>query len=136
MSTNGLTFPQEPSSIPKWAEEEARQWLNLDEYTLLVSAEQVIGKQLEIVRQPLSNNIWGFSVFNNQLARARIFINSDLPDFWQDFALYHELYHLMHDTRGSEFYQHNTLANMAGFEAKADMFAWAVMLAQDENSIW
>ncbi len=106
---------------------EARPWWNLDEFNILVRAEKASGKTLEIKRVPLTDNLWGLHVARGN--RARIYVNSLLPPFWQRFACYHELYHLLSHPRGEAFWTH-TATPLSSFEYQADLFAWACLLPE------
>jgi len=125
--STGAEFPRPPETLPAWALEEARPWWNLDDFTLLVRAEQRCGRTLELKRVPLTDNLWGLHVARGD--RARIYVNSLLPDFWQRFATYHELYHLLSHVRGEAFWA-CTATPLSSFEHQADIFAWACLLPE------
>jgi Zn-dependent peptidase ImmA (M78 family) len=101
--------------------------MKLSEFDALVKLEGLISMEAETVRVPMSARMWGFTYTNRQLGRCRIHLNSRLPRFWQSFALFHEIHHLLHDSRGCYFWA-QTRANMSGFEYRADQFAWAVLM--------
>ena len=126
-------YPSPPEYIGPSILEEAEEWRGLNEFDVLVKLEEKI-KPLEadIKRIPLSSSFWGFTYVSREYSRCRIHLNSRLPVFWQTFALFHEIHHLLHDSRGCYFWS-QTLANMNGFEYQADQFAWAVMLDDDSD---
>lgn len=122
-------FPPPPSYIEPSIREEAEPWRKLSEFDVLVKLESLISLEAETVRVPMSAQMWGFTYTNRDLHRCRIHLNSRLPRFWQSFALFHEIHHLLHDSRGCYFWS-QTAANMNGFEYQADQFAWAVLMSQ------
>ena len=126
-----IDFPRPPEALPAWALEEARPWWNLDEFSFLVRAEEACGRTLELKRVPLTENLWGLHVARGD--RARIYVNSLLPPFWQRFACYHELYHLLVHRRGEAFWA-RTATPLSSFEYQADLFAWACMLPEWQES--
>ncbi len=128
---SSIDFPRPPEVLPAWALEEARPWWNLDEFSLLVRAEEACGRILELKRVPLTENLWGLHVARGD--RARIYVNSLLPPFWQRFACYHELYHLLVHRRGEAFWA-RTAAPLSSFEYQADLFAWACLLPEWQES--
>jgi len=123
----GAECPRPPETLPAWALEEARPWWNLDDFNLLVRAEQACGRILELKRVPLTDNLWGLHVARGD--RARIYVNSLLPPFWQRFSFYHELYHLLFHPRGEAFWA-LTATPLSSFEYQADLFAWACLLPE------
>jgi Zn-dependent peptidase ImmA (M78 family) len=120
-------FPCPPETLPAWALEEAKPWWNLDDFDLLVYAERACGRMLELKKVPLTDNLWGLHVARGD--RARIYVNSLLPPFWQRFACFHELYHLLFHPRGESFWA-RTATPLSSFEYQADLFAWACMLPE------
>ncbi|MDR1472129.1 MAG: ImmA/IrrE family metallo-endopeptidase [Synergistaceae bacterium] len=68
--------------------------------------------------------VWGLHVARD--GRARLCINSELPDIWRRFAVFHELYHLIAHSEG-EYFWRQTLHPISRFESEADMFAWAAI---------
>lgn len=125
-------FPRPPESLPQWAQKEAQQWQGLDDFDLLVQLEERSGLQVEVARDRLSPRLWGFTYAQRKLGRCRIYLNSQLPPFWQRFALFHEIYHLLHHSRGCYFWSSTNVA-MTSFEHQADQFAWAVVLAEEQQ---
>lgn len=125
-------FPSQPQYIEPSALEEGEDWQGLDEFDTLVKLENTIHIEAEIKRVPLSSRMWGFTYVSREKGRCRIHLNSRLPAFWQKFALYHEIHHLLHDSRGCYFWS-QTLANMNGFEYQADQFAWAVLTYKTDD---
>lgn len=125
-------FPRPPDALPAWALEEARPWWNLDEFGLLVRAEEACGRTLELKRVALTENLWGLHVARGN--RARIYVNSLLPPFWQRFACFHELYHLLAHRRGEAFWA-RTATPLSSFEYQADLFAWACLLPEWQESL-
>lgn len=122
-----FVFPPPPEYIEPTLLKEAREWQGLDEFDALVLAEEKTGLTIEVVRVHMSPDMWGFTYTSRELQRCRIHLNGTLPDFWQSFAFFHEIHHILHDSRGCYFWQ-QTLANMNGFEYQADQFAWGVLL--------
>jgi len=97
-----------------------------------VRLEQAVGLEAETARVPMSAGMWGFTFTSREQKRCRIHLNSGLPRFWQRFAFFHEVHHLLHDSRGCYFWS-QTQANMNGFEYQADQFAWAVLMPEWES---
>jgi Zn-dependent peptidase ImmA (M78 family) len=79
---------------------------------------------VEIRHTPMPSSVWGLHVARGN--RVRICVNSELPDVWMRFALFHELYHLIAHTKGEYFWSH-TYNSISRFESEADMFAWAAV---------
>lgn len=122
-----FVFPPPPEYIEPSIIREAAEWQKLDEFDALVKLEEKISLEAETVRVPMGVDLWGFTYTSRELGRCRIHLNSGLPRFWQRFAFYHEVHHLLHDSRGCYFWA-QTHANMHGFEYQADQFAWAVLM--------
>lgn len=122
-----FVFPQPSRYIEPSILKEAKEWQGLDEFGVLAKLEKLTSLEAETVRVPLSVDIWGFTYTNRRLRRCRIHLNSHLSRFWQSFALFHEIHHLLHDSRGCYFWS-QTHANMNSFEYQADQFAWAVLM--------
>lgn len=125
-------FPQPPEFLPPRALKEAEPWRGLDDFNLLVQLEEKTGLQVEIVHAALSPRIWGFAYVKRELGRCRIYLNRDLSLFWQRFALFHEIHHLLNDSRGCYFWSSSNVP-MSSFEYQADQFAWAVVLGEEEQ---
>ncbi|MFA5473254.1 ImmA/IrrE family metallo-endopeptidase [Aminivibrio sp.] len=125
----GFVFPAPPEYIPEWAEREANSWTGLDEFEILVRAEEITGKRIEITCSLLPESTWGFHIVKGH--RAGIFLNRRLPDQWKRFALFHELYHLLEHRKGESFWR-RTATPLSSFEHQADLFAWAVALKEWE----
>jgi len=126
-NVNGLLdfdFPHPPSFMPAWAIDEARQWHHLGEFDILVKAEEMCRRRVELEYVCMSFKLWGLHVARG--VRACIFINSQLPLLWQRFALFHELYHLLKHKKGETFWL-RTATPMNSFEYQADLFAWAAI---------
>jgi len=117
-------WPSPPQDIPRWAFEEASPWRDLDEFVLLARAEERCGRIIELIQTSLPKTLWGLHVARGR--RARIYINRQLPGIWRRFSMFHELYHLLHHTRGEAFWS-GTATPMTSFEHQADMFAWAAI---------
>lgn len=117
-------FPHPPPSIPSWATEEASQWHRLDEFDILVKAENMSKRTIEIEYVGMSTKLWGIHVAKG--SRAIIYLNSLLPLIWQRFALFHELYHLLKHRKGEAFWM-RTATPLNSFEYQADLFAWAAI---------
>lgn len=124
-----FSFPSPPEYIEPSVVQEAAEWRGLDEYDALVQLEQRVGLEAETVRVPLGADMWGFTYTNREMKRCRIHLNSRLPRFWQRFALFHEIHHLLHDSRGCYFWA-QTNAAMSRFEYQADQFAWAALMPE------
>ena len=125
-------FPVAPEYIEPSILREAEDWRGLDEFDALVRLEELTGLEAEVSRTVMSARMWGFTFTSREMKRCRIFLNKDLPRFWQRFAFFHEAHHLLHDSRGCYFWS-QTLANMNGFEYQADQFAWAVLMPEWES---
>lgn len=117
-------FPNPPEHIPSWALKEAEPWAGLDEFEILVKAEEETGRNLELREVVLPSTLWGLHVAKGN--RARIYVNRQLPGIWKRFALFHELYHLLRHKRGEAFWSATTTP-LSSFEFQADMFAWAAI---------
>lgn len=129
-------FPRPPEYLPQTVLDEAKQWRNLNDFDLQVKLEEHCHLEVEVAPTPLSPRLWAFTYSRPELSRCRIFINNELPLFWQRFALFHEIHHLLKDQRGCYFWA-ETGAAMSRFEAQADLFAWAVVLPQwHEGAEW
>lgn len=128
-SDEEFDFPAPPEYIEPSLRREAEPWIGLDEFAALARLEETVSLTAETLRVPLSGGLWGFTYTSRELKRCRIHINSRLPRFWQRFALFHEIHHILHDSRGCYFWS-QTLANMNGFEYQADQFAWAVLISE------
>lgn len=124
-------YPSPPERIPEWASTESRQWRRLDEFDILVRAEELTGLTLEIKNEDLPSGVWGIHVVRGE--RGRIIVNASLSPFWHRFAVFHELYHLLYNTKGERFWQ-NTLFSMESFENRADTFAWAAAWPEWEEN--
>ncbi|MDR1916345.1 MAG: ImmA/IrrE family metallo-endopeptidase [Synergistaceae bacterium] len=80
--------------------------------------------EVEIRSVSLPFGVWGLHIARK--GRARLCVNSALPDIWRRFALFHELYHLIAHSEG-EYFWRQTFHPISRFENEADLFAWAVM---------
>ncbi len=127
-----FNFPAPPEYIEPSITREAGPWRGLDEFDALVKLENAVGLEAEVKRVAMDAGLWGFTFTSRELKRCRIHLNRGLPPFWQRFALFHEIHHLLHDSRGCYFWS-QTLANMNGFEYQADQFAWAVLMDDWQN---
>ncbi len=125
------SYPLPPESLPDWAAEEASEWQRLDEFDILAKAEERTGLSLDIKRVSLPAGVWGVHLVHGE--RSRIFINSALPLLWQRFALFHELYHLLYNTKGARFWS-RSFVSMESFENRADTFAWAALRPEWEEA--
>jgi len=125
-------WPSPPEDIPRWAIEEASQWGGLDEFDILARAEEACGRIVELHKVSLPATLWGLHVARGP--RARIYVNGDLPLIWRRFSIFHELFHLLHHTRGESFWS-ATATPMNSFEYQADMFAWAAII-REWNEGW
>jgi Zn-dependent peptidase ImmA (M78 family) len=123
-------FPDPPEHIPEWASKAASEWTGLDEFSLLVRAEERTGKQIDLEFPLLPGETWGFHIVKGR--RAGIFINRMLPERWKRFALFHELFHLLEHRKGESFWE-RTATPLSSFERQADLFAWAVTLKEWET---
>lgn len=119
-----VEFPSPPEVLPSWALEAAKPWQRKDEFDVLVMAEEMCGRTLEIRYVPLPKGMWGFHICRT--SRGAILINSQLPPFWRRFTLFHEIYHLLNHPKGQAFFE-RTLQPISRFEREADEFAWAVV---------
>lgn len=117
-------LPTPPERIPEWAFREAEEWRRLSEFDIEVRAEERTGREVEIRSVPLPSSVWGLHVSRG--ARVRIIANASLPGIWRRFALFHELHHLLFDSRGEAFWS-QTFQPLTKFESEADMFAWAAI---------
>ncbi|MEG1823342.1 MAG: ImmA/IrrE family metallo-endopeptidase [Cloacibacillus sp.] len=124
-------FPLPPESIPQWAAQEAAHWQRLGEFELLAEAEERTGLTLELKYADLPSSVWGIHLVRRE--RGRIFINTRLPLLWRRFAIFHELYHLLNDTKGAKFWSH-ACVSMESFENRADLFAWAALWPEWEEN--
>lgn len=122
--TSGFDYPSPPEYLPEWAFNEAFEWSDLDEFDILVKAEEKSGRQLDIEYVEMSPRLWGLHVAKGK--KAIIYLNSMLPLIWRRFALFHELYHLLNHKKGESFWM-RTATPMTSFEHQADIFAWAVI---------
>lgn len=131
-TTGEYSFPRPPEYLPSWAVKAASEWQNLNDFDLQVKLEKLSGLQVEVVKTTMSPRLWGFTFTKRELGRSRIFINNGLPLFWQRFALFHEIHHMLHDSRGCYFWSLTNMP-MTSFEFQADQFAWAVMMPEWES---
>ena len=127
----GFDFPSPPDVLPKWAVAEGREWAGLDDFSILVKAEEHTGKRLEVTYSPLSPGVWGFHVVKGD--RGGIFVNAALSHQWRRFVLFHELYHFLAHRGGVSLWS-RTATPLSSFESQADFFAWAVLL--EEGARW
>jgi len=125
-------YPSPPEYIEPSIRKEAAAWQWIDEFDALVRLEEMTGLEAEVERVYMSPEMWGFTFTSRELKRCRIHLNEELPHFWQRFAFFHEIHHLLHDSRGCYFWS-QTQANMNGFEYQADQFAWAVLMPEWES---
>jgi len=125
-SSGGLRFsyPSPPEEIPRWAREEARRWVGKDQFDVLVMAEELSGRSLEVRYVDLPEDVFGFHVCRG--SRGAILINAGLPPFWRRFTLFHEIYHIVKHPKGKAFWE-RTFQPMSRFEREADHFAWAAV---------
>ncbi len=126
-SSPRFEIPSPPETLPEWARKEGIQWAGLDDFSILVKAEEYTGKQLEVMYPPLPETIWGFHMTRDR--RALIFINGQLSPRWRRFALFHELYHFLCHQGGRDLWT-GTATPLSSFESQADLFAWAVLLGE------
>ncbi|WP_281679839.1 ImmA/IrrE family metallo-endopeptidase [Synergistes jonesii] len=124
-------YPSPPERIPEWASVESREWRRLDEFDILAKAEALTGLTLEIKNALLPSGVWGIHLVRGE--RGRIIVNAALSPFWRRFAVFHELYHLLHNTKGARFWQ-STFFSMESFENRADAFAWAAVWPEWEEN--
>lgn len=122
LHSDDFDFPRPPESLPSWALEEGKPWRGLDTFDILVRAETMTGKRIDLRQESLPPHLWGLHVVKGE--RARLIVNRTLPFFWRRFALFHELYHLLAHRRGEAFWA-RTATPLSSFEAQADLFAWA-----------
>ncbi|MDY3868879.1 MAG: ImmA/IrrE family metallo-endopeptidase, partial [Pyramidobacter sp.] len=94
-SDSQFAFPNAPECIEPSILREASEWQGLDEYDILVKLEERTGLEAEIAKVPLGADMWGFTYTSREMNRCRIHINRTLPRFWQEFALFHEIHHLL-----------------------------------------
>ena len=124
-------MPVPPLSLPDWALEEALPWQRLGDFELLARAEEETGLSLEIKYVALPAGVWGIHLVRGE--RGRIIINSVLLPQWRRFAVFHELYHLLHHSKGAQFWSH-TFVSMESFENRADYFGWAAVKPEFEEN--
>jgi len=117
-------FPAPPEFFPSWVREESGPWRGLSDFDILVKAEEDSGKRIEVRREVMPSSLWGLHVAKGE--RVMIFLNAALPPFWRRFALFHEIYHVLHHCMGEEFWS-RTATPMSSFEHQADLFAWGVL---------
>lgn len=117
-------FPAPPEFFPSWVREESAPWRGLSDFDILVKAEENSGKRIEVRREVMPSSLWGLHVARGE--RVMIFLNAALPPFWRRFALFHEIYHVLHHCMGEEFWS-RTATPMSSFEHQADLFAWGVL---------
>ncbi|MDO4988037.1 MAG: ImmA/IrrE family metallo-endopeptidase [Synergistes sp.] len=124
-----------PEIIPQWATDEAEEWQRLDDFDILVKAEEITGLSLEIKYLPLPTKTWGIHIVDRRIGRerGRVVINSLLPDFWRRFCLFHEVYHLIYNKKGEDFWKSTFFSGTAN-ENRADSFAWAAAWPDWEES--
>lgn len=120
-------FPSPPDSLPGWAQSKSLPWQNLLSFEIITLAGKRMDRRLEIRYEDLPDSLWGLHVARGN--RVRIIVNTNLPAFWQRFALFHELFHVLEHRRGEDFWN-RTATPMSSFERQADLFAWAVVLAE------
>jgi len=125
-------FPSPPEFLPEWALREGEEWAGLDEFSILVKAEERTGKKLEVEYHDLPFGTWGLHMVRGP--RGAIFVNRRLPHHWRRFAFFHELHHFLEHKRGMEFWM-RTATPLSSFEHQADLFAWAV-LQKEWNRCW
>ena len=124
-------LPSPPDFLPDWAIREGEAWGGLDDFSLLVLAEERTGKRLELEYHDLPPGAWGVHVVRGD--RGLILVNRRLPPFWGRFALFHELYHFLEHNGGAQFWT-RTATPMSSFEHQADLFAWGAM--RKEQLCW
>ena len=125
-----FTFPSIPEFIPGDILNEATNWRGLDDFEILVRAEEVTGLCMEIRYSDLPPDVWGIHLVRGE--RGCLCINKFLPSIWRHFALLHELYHLIAHPRSVHFWA-QTYNPLSRFEREADDFAWAVLKDEWEN---
>ncbi|HQE21057.1 MAG: hypothetical protein PWR28_131 [Synergistaceae bacterium] len=126
-----IEIPSPPEFVPSWAWNEARQWQNLSDFDILIKAESICSCSIELMYKSLTPNLWGFNLKRG--GKARIIINALLSPRWRRFALFHEIYHLIHHPKGERFWS-RTATPLSSFEYEADMFAWAAMWQEFEEA--
>jgi len=126
-----IEIPSPPEFIPSWARNEARQWQNLSDFDILIKAESICSCSIELMYKSLTPNLWGFNLKRG--GKARIIINALLSPRWRRFALFHEIYHLIHHPKSERFWS-RTATPLSSFEYEADMFAWAAMWQEFEEA--
>lgn len=124
LTESPFEFPEPPERIPDWATAAALPWRGKDRFDLEVLAEESSGYRVEIRHVELPDGVWGLHIARGD--RARLCVNSRLPDIWQKFALYHEIYHLVSHSEGEHFWR-QTFQPISRFETEADLFAWAAV---------
>ncbi len=117
-------FPAPPEFFPPWVREESASWRNMSEFDVLVKAEEVSGKRIDVRKEVMPASLWGLHVARKE--RVMIFVNAALPPFWRRFAFFHEIYHVLHHRMGEEFWR-RTATPLSSFEHQADLFAWGVL---------
>lgn len=117
-------LPSPPEIMPEWAAKEGSNWHRLSEFDILAKAEEMTGLTLELKYESLPMGVWGIHIVRRE--RGRIYVNSLLSLFWRRFAIFHEIYHLLNNTKGASFWK-NTFVSMDGIEKCADTFAWAAV---------
>ena len=117
-------FPSPPDFLPEWALREGGEWAGLDEFSILVRAEERTGRILELEYHDLPFGTWGVHMVRGR--RGLILVNRRLPSYWRRFALFHELHHLLEHAGGEEFWT-RTATPLSSFEHQADLFAWGAM---------
>ena len=123
-SGEAFEYPAPPDVIPEWALDEASIWRNLDRFDMEIRAEERSGMAVEIRLTLLPSSVWGLHVSRGN--RVRLCVNSELPNMWRRFAIFHELYHLIAHSMGENFWRH-TYQPLSKFESEADLFAWAAI---------
>jgi len=117
-------YPSPPDFLPEWAVREGGEWAGLDEFSVLVKAEERTGKTVEIEYHDLPFGTWGVHIVRGH--RGLILVNRRLPPYWRRFALFHELHHFLEHTGGAQLWT-RTATPLSSFEHQADLFAWAAM---------
>lgn len=125
-------YPSPPEELPQWALNQALEWRRLNEFDILCKAEEQTGLEVDIKYVALPYGVWGVHVIRGE--RCRFIINWLLPLFWWRFALFHELHHLLYDTKGESFWRDNSFVSMSSFEKQADLFAWAAIWPDWEDT--
>lgn len=124
-------FPSIPETIPNWAWTEAKKWRGLRDFDIEVLAEAACPFEVEIRYTDLPKSVWGLHISRGK--RVRLCVNKSLPSRWRRFALFHELFHLLGHSEGEHFWS-QTLQPLSKFESEADLFAWAVVLPEWQES--